>query len=120
MAADSNPPARPSDLSLDRWGAFGHAAFTAIWTASAVSNLGAAVFDTASGWMITSLNANPIAVSLVQVAVSLPLFLFTMPAGALADVINPKRLLVTVEIAIIVIGVAFAFLATFDLASTGT
>jgi len=120
VAADSNPPARPTDISPDRWGAFGHAAFTAIWTASAVSNLGAAVFDTASGWMITSLNAHPIAVSLVQVAVSLPLFLFTMPAGALADVINPKRLLVTVEIAIIVIGVAFACLATFDLASTAS
>ena len=46
------------------------------------------MFDTASGWLITSLDANPIIVSLVQVAVSLPLFLFTLPAGALADVIE--------------------------------
>ena len=43
------------------------------------------MFDTASGWLITSLNANPMIVSLVQVAVSLPLFLFTLPSGALAD-----------------------------------
>jgi hypothetical protein len=47
------------------------------------------MFDTASGWLITSLDANPITVSLVQVAVSLPLFLFTLPSGALADVPIP-------------------------------
>ena len=47
---------------------------------------------------MTSLNGDPMAVSLVQVAVSLPLFLFTLPAGALADVINSRRLLIGVEI----------------------
>jgi MFS family permease len=92
----------------------------AIWTASVVSNLGTAVFDTASGWMITSLNAHPLAVSLVQVAVSLPLFLFTLPAGALADVIDPKRLLIVVELGIIVVAFIFAVLVTFDLAGTGS
>jgi Transmembrane secretion effector len=35
-------------------------------------------------------------VSLVQVAVSLPLFLFTLPAGALADVLDSRRLLIAV------------------------
>jgi MFS family permease len=120
VTADSNLPASPTELAPDRWGAFGHAAFAAIWTASVFSNLGAAVFDTASGWMITSLNAHPLAVSLVQVAVSLPLFLFTLPAGALADVVDPKRLLVVVEIAIIVVGLVFSALVTLDLAGTAT
>jgi len=118
VSAESNSPASPTEATPDRWGAFGHAAFTAIWTASVFSNLGTAVFDTASGWMITSLNAHPLAVSLVQVAVSLPLFLFTLPAGALADVIDPKRLLVVVEIAIIVIALVFTVLVTLDLAGT--
>jgi MFS family permease len=105
VSVETNSPTAPA--APDRWGAFSHAAFTAIWTASVVSNLGTAVFDTASGWMITSLNANPLAVSLVQVAVSLPLFLFTLPAGALADVIDARRLLIVVEIGVIVIGVIF-------------
>jgi Transmembrane secretion effector len=39
------------------------------------------MFDTASGWLMTSLSADPLAVSLVQVAVSLPLFLFTLLGG---------------------------------------
>ena len=84
MSLEANSPATPLDTTHSRWGAFGHAAFTVIWIASILSNVGTAMFDTASGWMITSLNANPLAVSLVQVAVSLPLFLFTLPAGALA------------------------------------
>jgi MFS family permease len=103
-----------------RWGAFGHAAFTVIWTASIVSNVGTAMFDTASGWLMTSLNADPIAVSLVQVAVSLPLFLFTVPAGALADVIDSRRLLIVVEIAIIAIAGVFAVLVSFGLATPET
>jgi MFS family permease len=100
-----------------RWGAFGHAAFVVIWTASVVSNVGTAMFDTASGWLMTSLSASPLAVSLVQVAVSLPLFLFTLPAGALADVIDSRRLLIVVEFAIIVVSAILAVLVSLGLAS---
>ena len=70
------------------------------------------MFDTASGWLITSLDANPMIVSLVQVAVSLPLFLFTLPAGALADVIDSRRLLIAVELAIFAVSVIFAGLVS--------
>ena len=75
------------------------------------------MFDTASGWLITSLDANPITVSLVQVAVSLPLFLFTLPSGALADVIDSRRLLIAVEVAILAVSVVFAGLVSLNLAT---
>ena len=75
------------------------------------------MFDTASGWLITSLDANPMIVSLVQVAVSLPLFLFTLPSGALADVIDSRRLLIAVELAILAISVIFAGLVSLNLAT---
>ena len=86
-------------------------------TPLAMSHVGTAMFDTASGWLITSLDANPIIVSLVQVAVSLPLFLFTLPAGALADVIDSRRLLIAVELAILAVSVIFAGLVSLDLAT---
>jgi hypothetical protein len=44
---------------------------------------------------------------LVQVAVSLPLFLFTLPAGALADVIDSRRLLILVVSLIVVVSAVF-------------
>jgi len=117
LSAGQNSPAAPTQPASSRWGAFGHLAFTVIWTASVVSNVGTAMFDTASGWLITSLNAEPMAVSLVQVAVSLPLFLFTLPAGALADVIDSRRLLIVVELAIVVVSAIFAMLVSFGIAT---
>ena len=117
LSAGLTTAAAPTDPAPSRWGPFSHLAFTVIWTASLVSNVGTAMFDTASGWLITSLDANPITVSLVQVAVSLPLFLFTLPSGALADVIDSRRLLIAVEVAILAVSVAFAGLVSLKLAT---
>ena len=117
MSADLTPAAATPAPAPSRWGPFSYVAFTVIWTASLVSNVGTAMFDTASGWLITSLDSNPVTVSLVQVAVSLPLFLFTLPSGALADVIDSRRLLIFVEIAILAVSVAFAGLVSFNLAT---
>src|SRR3984957_19358815 len=115
--ADLTTAAAPTEPAPSRWGPFGHLAFTVIWTASLVSNVGTAMFETASGWLITSLDANPITVSLVQVAVSLPLFLFPLPAGALADVLDSRRLLIAVETAILAVSLVFAGLVSVGLAT---
>jgi MFS family permease len=117
LGSDLTTAAVPTAPAPSRWGPFSHLAFTVIWTASLVSNVGTAMFDTASGWLITSLDANPITVSLVQVAVSLPLFLFTLPSGALADVIDSRRLLIAVEVAILGVSVVFAGLVSLNLAT---
>jgi len=65
LSSDLIPAATPAEPAPSRWGPFGHAAFTVIWTGSIVLNLGTATFDTASAWLMTSLNADPMAVSLV-------------------------------------------------------
>lgn len=109
----SSPDSPPT-----RWGAFSHSAFVVIWAASMVSNIGIAMFDTASGWFMTNLSADPIMVSLVQVATSLPLFLFTLPAGALTDLVDPRRLLVGVEISVAVVAALFAASVSLGLATT--
>jgi MFS family permease len=100
-----------------RWGAFGYSAFTVIWSASVISNVGIAMFDTASGWFMTNLSADPLVVSLVQVATSLPLFLFTLPAGALTDIVDPRRLLFVVGIGVALVSVLFAVLVSLHVAT---
>ena len=50
-----------------------------------MSNVGIGMFDTSMSWLMTSLNPDPMMVSAVQVATSLPMFLLTFPAGALAE-----------------------------------
>jgi len=119
LSAIEQPSTAPTETAPSKWGAFSHAAFTVIWVASVVSYIGAAMFDTASGWLMTSLSSDPLAVSLVQAAVSLPLFLFTLPAGALADVIDSRRLLIVVEALIVVVSAVFAALVQLNLATTG-
>jgi MFS family permease len=117
VTVEPPPAASPGDLAPSRWGAFGHSSFSIVWTGSTIALVGIAISDTASGWLMTSLNPDPMAVSLVQVASNLPMFLFTLPAGALADIIAPRRFLIVVEIAITALIVAFATLVTLGLAT---
>jgi MFS family permease len=102
------PEASPPGKS--RWGVFANTAFTVILIASAVSTIGDAMFDTASSWLMTSLNPNPLMVSAVQIAITLPMFLLTLPAGAIADIFDPRKLLIGVQVFVAI--VAFAFAAT--------
>ena len=81
-----------------RLGAFSNAPFVVIWVATTFSLTGLAISDTSSAWLMTTLNPDPRAVSLVQVASSLPMFLCTLPAGALADMVEPRRFLIILEL----------------------
>jgi predicted MFS family arabinose efflux permease len=107
----ADPPARPGSA----WGPFRHPAFAVIWSASVVSNVGTWMYTAASAWLMTGLNPDPLIVSLVQVAASLPIFLVAMPAGALADIIDRRRFLIGGEIANTAVAVIFAGLVTLDL-----
>jgi predicted MFS family arabinose efflux permease len=94
---------------------FRHKAFTVIWIATVVSNIGGWMYSIASGWLITSLDPNAFIVSMVQVANSLPMFLFAIPAGALADIVNQRRFLIVGESTITVVSTAFAALVWLHL-----
>jgi MFS family permease len=63
-----------------------------LWTAAVVSNVGSWMHDTAAAWTMTTLAPSPIMVSLMQTATSFPFFVLALPAGALADVVDRRRL----------------------------
>jgi MFS family permease len=75
------------------------------------------MYNAASGWLMTSLSPDPLIVSLVQVASSLPMFLFALPAGALADIVDKRRFLIGCEIALTVVAAASALLVWMKLMS---
>ena len=116
LSGESRPP-QPAEPAPSRWGAFASFAFLVIWTASTVSNIGIAMFDTATGWFMSNMSRSPMAVALIQTATSLPLFLFTIPAGALTDLVDARRLLLGVNIAILGFSAVFAAAVSFGLAS---
>jgi predicted MFS family arabinose efflux permease len=111
---DPNAPSSAEPPS----GLLSNPAFIVILIATSLSSVGLAMFDTGSAWMMTSLNPSPRLVSAVQVATTLPLFLLTLPAGALTDVVDPRRLLIVTQTLAVAISVVFAAAASAGLAGT--
>ena len=117
MNQETRPPLPVDGSTPSRWGAFASFAFLVIWTASTVANVGIAMFDTATGWFMANMSKDPMVVSLIQTATSLPLFLFTIPAGALTDLVDARRLLLGANIAIFAVSAIFAALVSLGAAS---
>jgi MFS family permease len=71
--------------------------FRNLWLASLFSNIGTWLQNVAAAWLMTSLAPSPIWVALVQTASTLPVFLLSVPAGALADLVDRRRLLLITQ-----------------------
>jgi MFS family permease len=52
-----------------------------------------AAHDSAATWMMNIFTGSPFLISLMSTVASLPFFLFTLPAGALADKVNRQKLI---------------------------
>jgi MFS family permease len=75
------------------WSPLREPIFRALWIASVTSNIGTWMHEAGAGWLMTSLTTSPFMVALMQTATSLPVFLLVVPAGALADVVDRRRML---------------------------
>ncbi len=117
MASESSLEPDQSASAQTRWGVLGNAAFLVLLVATSASSVGIAMFDTSMSWLMTSLNPNPVVVSAVQVATTLPMFLLTIPAGALADVADPRRLLIVAQFGVVAVAIAFAAVVSLHLAT---
>jgi len=80
------------------WSPLRRPLFRALWIADVVSNIGTWMHDAAAAWLMTLLAPSPLMVSLVQAATTLPLFLLALPAGALADVLDRRRILLVAQV----------------------
>jgi predicted MFS family arabinose efflux permease len=98
---------------------FRHPVFAVIWTATLVSNVGGWMYSAASGWLMTTLNPDPLIVALVQAASTLPICLFALPAGALADIFDKRKFLIVVEILTTAVSAIYAVMVGLGLATPG-
>jgi MFS family permease len=64
----------------------------------------------AAAWLMTSLSPSPTLVALVQTATSLPFLIATLPAGALADIVDRRKLLIVVQVWMSLVTLALAVL----------
>jgi MFS family permease len=84
-------------MNTSAWSPLRQPLFRALWIASVASYLGTAMHDLAAGWLMASLTTSTVLVALMQTASSLPIFLVALPAGALADLVDRRRLLLLTQ-----------------------
>ena len=79
------------------WSPLQRAVFRSVWIALVASNIGTWMQSVGAAWLMTTLTPSPLLVALMQTAISLPIFLVGLPAGALADVVDRRKLLLVTE-----------------------
>src|SRR5689334_5970992 len=90
-AGAGNPPAR----RVGALSPLGVPVFRRIWTASLFSNFGQLILGVGAAWEMTQLTTDPSMVALVQTALMIPLMLVALPAGAVADMFDRRRIALT-------------------------
>jgi len=86
--------------------------FRGLWIATLVSNIGTWMNDVGAGWLMTSLSSSPSIVALVAAASTFPVMLLALPAGAIADILDRRRLLIAAQVYfLVVIGALALFTA---------
>src|SRR5436305_3508428 len=89
---------RLSRMSFKRaWNPLRHQMFREVWIAALASNVGTWMQTVGASWLMTTLSASPLMVALVQTASSLPNFLVSLPAGAMADMVDRRKMLLVTQ-----------------------
>jgi MFS family permease len=104
---------RPEAESL--WSPLQNQFFLGLWIAQAVSNIGTWMQSTGAAWLMTSLDPSPLMVALVQTASSIPIFFLGIAAGALADIVDRRVLLIFTQVWMLVSAMILAALTFLDL-----
>lgn len=104
---DKSPPSAPT---ISAWEPLRHTTFAVLWLATVVSNIGTWMSSVGAGWLMTSLTSSATVVALVQVAATLPVFFMALPAGALADIVDRRRMLLICQFGMCVLSALFAVL----------
>lgn len=97
-------------------GPFQVSIFRAMWASAIASQLGGFVQIVASGWAMVALSSSAAMVALVQTAANLPVMLFAIASGALADVVSRRSVMLAAQLLMLVLsGILTALAATENL-----
>ena len=102
-AASPNPRQTPS-----LWRPLRGATFRNLLLADIGSDVGTFMQGVAAAWVMVSLNAGPFYVALIQTASALPFFVLALPAGALGDIVDRRKLILFTEVWMAVVAVVLA------------
>jgi len=100
--------------TLSLWQPLRTPMFRNLLIADVVSDVGTFMQSVGAAWLMISLNAGPIYVALIQTASALPFFIFAVPAGAIGDIVDRRKLILYTEIWMLAVALAVAALTIAD------
>src|SRR5258708_26712645 len=92
------PPEEKTTEKTSTWLALRNSVFRKLWLAMVISGSCVGAHNTAVYWALNSLGASTVLISLMATVSSLPFMLFTLPAGAIADIVDRKKILLAVQL----------------------
>ncbi|MBZ6076973.1 MFS transporter [Microvirga puerhi] len=94
---------------------FRHRIFRAVWFASLASNFGGLIQSVGAAWLMTSIGGSADLVAMVQASTTLPVMLFSLTAGAIADNSDRRKLMLASQIFLLGVSIALAFFSYWGL-----
>lgn len=92
------------------WAPLRNGTFRNLLIANLVSDVGTFMQSVGAAWLMVSLNAGPFYVALTQTASALPFFMLALPAGAIGDIADRRKLIVATETWMVAVAVILAAL----------
>src|SRR6478672_9963036 len=94
--------------TTDLWRPLRTPIFRQLLIADVVSDVGTFMQAVGAAWLMVSIGASPLFVALTQTASTLPFFLFALPAGAVGDIVDRRRLILYAEAWMLLVAIAIA------------
>ncbi|MGN6822752.1 MAG: MFS transporter [Candidatus Nitrosocosmicus sp.] len=89
--------------------------YRTLWVVATFSYIGMAMYDIGASWLMASLAPNPLFVSLITTAASLPIFLFALPSGILSDIFDRRIILFIASTYMFLISTVIGILTLYGL-----
>jgi MFS family permease len=99
-------PSNSGSASL--WRPLRSSTFRNLLIADVVSDVGAFMQSVGAAWLMVSLNAGPVYVALTQTASALPFFILALPAGAIGDIVDRRKVILFAEVWMLVVAAVLA------------
>lgn len=90
---------------------FSHGIFRSVWFASLASNLGGLIQGVGAAWLMTSISSSADLVALVQASAALPIMLFSVVSGAIADNFNRRAVMLVAQTFMLAVSLALTLAA---------
>jgi MFS family permease len=98
-----------------RFAALRHRNFTLLWSGLLVSNVGTWMQNVAQGWLVLQLTNSPLWLGLLGLSFAIPMIVFPLFGGAVADRVNRIRLLYITQTGQMLVAFALAILTWSNL-----